>query len=503
MSEMESRLREAELAAGAMVTDARVVDVVSSTRSRARRIRVMRTASTVAVTVVAGVACGAVGWWALGDSRAPAATTEPTAAQHSSPAPSEGSGIAGLPTMVPVGPDLVAQYLDPKEGPALVTGAMPATSAYGDAARSCGEALEECDHPVVPRLTRAILDGADEKWAIALYSQAWTGMGPGSTGGGGGRGPAGLYLVGPDGQAAFVAAGDPAVGPIAHWSVNGLAWAPGRESAVIGGDLSPDAAGGASGFTLVNLLSGKTTTIFGECGAVQAIARDDGWLVRATCPGGAVAAVVSDAGELVTADGLLVADNGFAVNVDDSYLIAMHEGDGAASAYYALTPAGDAQLAGTDCYPTDLGRAVVCTENGATTVTEVSDGGVMISREDPALVGAISLEICTVGDVKVRRIGTDEPQYQSTLIAGDAGTPLTPDPVTVSQNLGCASAGGGVGYFFGGGGVWSFDSATLDTRSAIAAPTATFSATSDWPYQGVRVVGAGAVVGGPSFLSIG
>lgn len=506
MSQIESRLREAESAAGARVTDARVVEAVASSRSRVRRLRTVRTASTLTITALAGVAGVAAGWWALGDSRAPAATTDPTAPQYSgpsSPAPSEGFGIVGLPTMIPLDPDLVAKYLDPVDGPALVTGAMPATADYGDAAHACGEVLEECDHPIAPGLTSAVLHDADERWAVALYSQAWSGAGPGSTGGGGGAGPVGVYLVGPDGQAAFVAAGDPAVGPIDDWATTGLAWAPGRNSAVVGGDLSYDNADRTDGFTLVNLLSGKTTTVFGECTGVQAIAQDDGWLLRALCPDGAVAAVVSDAGELVTTDGLLVADHGFAVNVDSSYLIAVHEGDGAASAYYALTPAGDSRIDGDSCYPTDLGRSVVCTEGGAMSVTEVSDDGVVKLTEDPALVGASSLRICTAGDIQVRDVTTDEPDYASTILVGESDTPISVDPVSNSEFMTCAASGGGIVYFTGSGGVWSLDSTTLATTQVLASPSDTFPLEDDWQHPGVRVIAAHAMVGGPSFLSIG
>ena len=121
----------------------------------------------------------------------------------------------------------------------------------------------------------------------------------------------------------------------------------------------------------------------------------------------------------------------------------------------------------------------------------------------PFLVGATSLEICTMGDVQVRRIGVDEPEYFSTILVGDSATPLTPDPLTVSQNLTCASAGGGVGYFSGTGGVWSFDSATLATSRALAAPDETYEITDEWQHPGIRTVSAHAVVGGPSFVSLG
>lgn len=472
-----------------------------------RRKRAVRTTMTVALGVVA-VGSVAVGAQAVADSwsNAPAATSGPDATATtlpSEPAPSQGVDIPGLPTMVPASAELAAQYLDPMEGPAMVTGAMPATAEYGGAADACGEVSEDCDHPIVPGLTSAVLHDADERWAVALYSQAASGDGPGSTGGGLGKGPAGLYLVGPSGQAFFVAAGDPAVGPIDEWATSGLAWAPGRESAVVVGGLYSDGATGAGGFTLVDLLSGRATIIYGECAGVQALATDDGWLLRASCPDGDVAAVVSDEAELVTTDGLLVADDGFAVNVDGSYLVAMHEGDGAASAYGVITPKGGGLIDGDDCYPTDEGGWVVCTEDGALALTEVVDYQVVTYKDDPALVGASSLEICTVGDTQVRRIAVDEPEYFSTILVGDSATPLTPDPLTASQSLGCTSAGGGTGYLSGSGGVWSFDSATLTTTRVLAAPDETYEVTDEWQHPGIRMVAARVVVGGPSYLGIG
>ena len=145
----------------------------------------------------------------------------------------------------------------------------------------------------------------------------------------------------------------------------------------------------------------------------------------------------------------------------------------------------------------------MCTEGGATVVTEVSDAGVVKLTGDRALVGASSLEICTVGETKVRRVGVDEPEYFSTILVGDSATPLTPDPLTASQSLACTSAGGGTGYFSGSGGVWSFDSATLTTTRVLAAPDETYETTDEWQRPGIRTVAARVLVGGPSYLGIG
>jgi len=257
------------------------------------------------------------------------------------------------------------------------------------------------------------------------------------------------------------------------------------------------------GFTLIDLLTGATTTVFPTCDPIQAQARDDGWLVRATCLGESVAAVVDDAGALVTSDGLMVADSGEAVAVGDDYLVFVSAKSGIASHFYSVVDGAATRVPGEYCEYTDLGRSVLCVDGGQVVITTFTSDGVTTAEAGISVITPYDVQLCTVGDRVIREQSIADPEYRTAMSIEPAAVPVNPDGAFGTRfGFRCAAAGGGIGYLAGGGGIWALDTRTGTTLPILLAPTDEFPATEDWPQEGVRTVLAMAAVGGSSFVSV-